>query len=85
LNPRTHEAQLEDQRPRKAQEGHLEEGKAARPAKDTKSGKPSQNGKQEIKIRVPHKAYKQVFKQLYTSLCQDLQNKSESSKRGHYR
>jgi hypothetical protein len=26
----------------------------------------------EIKIRVLHKAYKQVFKQLYTPLCQDL-------------
>jgi hypothetical protein len=26
-----------------------------------------------FKIRVLHKAYKQVFKQLYTSLCQDLQ------------
>jgi hypothetical protein len=26
----------------------------------------------EIKIRVLHKACKQVFKQLYTSLCQDL-------------
>jgi hypothetical protein len=34
---------------------------------------------QEIKIKMFHKAYKQVFKQLYTSLCQDLQNKSESS------
>jgi hypothetical protein len=33
----------------------------------------------EIKIRVLHKAYKQVFKQLYLSLCQDLQNKSEST------
>jgi hypothetical protein len=32
----------------------------------------------EIKIRVLHKVYKQVFKQLYPSLCQDLQNKSES-------
>jgi hypothetical protein len=27
----------------------------------------------EIKIRVLHKAYKQVFKQLYRSLCQDMQ------------
>jgi hypothetical protein len=26
-----------------------------------------------FKIRALHKAYKQVFKQLYTSLCQDLQ------------
>jgi hypothetical protein len=35
--------------PRKAQEGHLEEGKAARPTKDTKSGKPSQNSKEKLK------------------------------------
>jgi hypothetical protein len=33
----------------------------------------------EIKIRVLHKVYKQVFKQLYPSSCQDLQNKSEST------
>jgi hypothetical protein len=39
----------------------------------------------EIKIRVFHKVYKQVFKQLYPSSCQDLQNKSESIKRDHYR
>jgi hypothetical protein len=35
----------------------------------------------EIKIMVLHK----VYKQLYTPLCQDLQNKSESSQWGHYR
>jgi hypothetical protein len=28
-------------KPRKAQEGHLEEGKTARPRKGTKSGKPN--------------------------------------------
>jgi hypothetical protein len=33
----------------------------------------------EIKIRLLHKVYKQVFKQLYTLLYQDWQNKSESS------
>jgi hypothetical protein len=33
---------------------------------------------------VLHKAYKQVFKLLYTPLYQDLQNKSESSQRDHY-
>jgi hypothetical protein len=33
----------------------------------------------EIKIRVLHKVYMQVFKQLYSSLCQDLQNKSDST------
>jgi hypothetical protein len=32
----------------------------------------------EMKIRVLHKVYKQVFKQLYSSLCQDLRNKSET-------
>jgi hypothetical protein len=30
-----------------------------------------------------YKAYKQVVKQLYTPLYQDLQNKSESSQRHH--
>jgi hypothetical protein len=39
----------------------------------------------EIKIRVLHKAYKKIFKQLYTSLCQDLQNKSKSSQRDQYK
>jgi hypothetical protein len=42
LNPRHHEAQLEDQNPRKAQEGHLKEEKTARPTKGTKSSKPSE-------------------------------------------
>jgi hypothetical protein len=37
LNPRLQEAQLEDQRPRKAQEGHLEEEKATKPTKDMKA------------------------------------------------
>jgi hypothetical protein len=40
-NPRHHEAQLEDQNPRKAQEGHLKEEKTARPTKGTKTSKPS--------------------------------------------
>jgi hypothetical protein len=43
------------------------------------------NTMHEIKIRVLHKAYKQVFKQLYTSLCQYLKNKSESSQRDQYK
>jgi hypothetical protein len=55
LNPRPHEAQLEDQRSRKAQEGHLEEGKPARPTKGMKSGKPSQNGKEELRKAQKHK------------------------------
>jgi hypothetical protein len=32
-----------------------------------------------IKIRMLHKAYKHVFKQLYPSPSQDLQNKSKST------
>jgi hypothetical protein len=32
-----------------------------------------------IKIRVLYKTYKYVFEQLYTSPCQNLQNKSEST------
>jgi hypothetical protein len=32
---------------RKAQEGHLEEGKLQKPTKDTKSDKAKQNGKEE--------------------------------------
>jgi hypothetical protein len=56
-NLRPYEAQLEDQRLRKAQDGHLE-GKAARPTKDTKSGKPGQNGKEELRKAQKHKKLK---------------------------
>jgi hypothetical protein len=42
----THETQLEDQKIRKAQDGHLEEGKTAKPANGMKSGKPSKKGKE---------------------------------------
>jgi hypothetical protein len=38
-DPRPHEVQLEDQKIKKAQEGHLEEGKPQKPTKGTKSGK----------------------------------------------
>jgi hypothetical protein len=38
----------------------------------------------EIKLRVLHKSYKEVFKQLYTSLCQDLQDKSETSQKDQH-
>jgi hypothetical protein len=37
---KTHETQLEDQKPRKAQEGYLEEGKTIKPTNGTTSGKP---------------------------------------------
>jgi hypothetical protein len=44
-NPKPHGAQLEDQKPRKAQEGHIEEGKITKPANGMKSGKPSKMAK----------------------------------------
>jgi hypothetical protein len=47
-NPKPHEAQLEDQKPRKAQEGHLEEGKTARPTEAQKR-QTKQNGKVELR------------------------------------
>jgi hypothetical protein len=40
-NPKPHEAQLEDQKAKKAQEGHLEEEKPQKLANGKKSGKPS--------------------------------------------
>jgi hypothetical protein len=36
-------------KPRKAQEGHLEEGKPQKATNDTKSGKTKQNGKEELR------------------------------------
>jgi hypothetical protein len=36
-------------KPRKDQEGHLEEGRPQKPTKDTKSGKAKQNGKEELR------------------------------------
>jgi hypothetical protein len=46
MNPRPHEALLEDQKLRKAQEGHLEEGKDVRPTKARKAAsKPSKMAK----------------------------------------
>jgi hypothetical protein len=46
-NSRPHEVQLEDKRPRKTQECHLEEGKATKPTQGMKSGKSKQNDKEE--------------------------------------
>jgi hypothetical protein len=38
-----------NKKPRKAQEGHLEEGKPQKSIKGTKSGKVKQNGKEELR------------------------------------
>jgi hypothetical protein len=46
---KTHEAQLEDQKLKKAHEGHLEEGKTVKPANDLKSGNPSKRVKKSLK------------------------------------
>jgi hypothetical protein len=43
-------------KPRKDQEGHLEEGKPQKPANGLKSGKTKQNGKEEL--RKPQKSKK---------------------------
>jgi hypothetical protein len=43
LNPRLHEAQLEDQKLRKAQKDHLEEEKAAKLTNGTKNVKTKKN------------------------------------------
>jgi hypothetical protein len=47
LNPRPHE----DQKDKKAQEDHLEEGKTARSTKSTKSDKPRKRGKKSSKSK----------------------------------
>jgi hypothetical protein len=63
---KTHEAQLEDQKPRKAQEGHLEEGKTTKPANGMKSGKIKQNGIEELrklKITKTHKTPPEIDSQ----------------------
>jgi hypothetical protein len=46
---KTHEAQLEDQNPQKAQEGHLEEGKVVKPQKAQKS---TNKGKEQRKAQL---------------------------------
>jgi hypothetical protein len=46
LNPRPHEAQLEDP---KSQECHLEEGKLQKSIKGKKIGKAKQNDKEELR------------------------------------
>jgi hypothetical protein len=48
LNPRLHEAQLEDRKLRKAQENHLEERKSAKLINGMKGGKPK---KEQIKTQ----------------------------------
>jgi hypothetical protein len=52
LNLRPHEAQLEDQKQKKAQEGHLEERKNAKPIDGLKSGKP-RKAKKTSNVKLP--------------------------------
>jgi hypothetical protein len=42
---------LKTEKPRKAQKGHLEEGKTVRPTKGTKSGKPRKRAKKSSKSK----------------------------------
>jgi hypothetical protein len=53
LNPRLHEAQLENRKLRKAQENHLEEGKAAKLTNGTKSVKTKKN-QRRAQNQTPH-------------------------------
>jgi hypothetical protein len=50
LNPRSNQEQLEDQKPKKSQEGYLEEGKTTRPTKGTKSGKTKERVRKSQKL-----------------------------------
>jgi hypothetical protein len=51
---KTHEAQLEDQKPRKSSKSHLEEGKIIRPTNGTKSGKSNKMAnKRQEKLKAP--------------------------------
>jgi hypothetical protein len=52
---KTHEAQLEDQKPKKAQEGHLEEGKTAKASKRHEKQHTKQKGKEELRKAQKHK------------------------------
>jgi hypothetical protein len=57
LNQRSYEVQLEDQR--KAQEGHIEEGKIAKPTNGKKSDKPKEKAKKSSNSKLPlHSQYK---------------------------
>jgi hypothetical protein len=52
MSPLTTKAQslkFESKKPRKAQEGHLEEGRPQKPTKGMESGKAKQNGKEELR------------------------------------
>jgi hypothetical protein len=49
LNPRPHEAQLEDQKPSKSSRRSSRRRKRHKTNKGTKNSKPSQNGKDEIR------------------------------------
>jgi hypothetical protein len=56
---KTHETQLEDRKPRKATEGHLEEEKTAKPINDTKGDRPKKKPRkaqtQDLNSKLPLK------------------------------
>jgi hypothetical protein len=74
-NPSPHEAQLEDpKKPRKAQKGHLGEGKPQKPTNGTKSGKAKQNGKKKLrKAQNQHKWSKSTLLMKSTPLTLSMQ------------
>jgi hypothetical protein len=54
-------------KPRKAQEGHLEDVRQQKPTKGTKSGKAKQNGKEQLKINTEAQKSKKISKSIQNS------------------
>jgi hypothetical protein len=48
---KTHESQLEDQKPKKTQKYHLEEGKTAKPSNGMKNGKQKKKSREKLKTQ----------------------------------
>jgi hypothetical protein len=49
---KTHESQLEDQKPKKTQKDHLEEEKTAKPSNGMKSGKQKKRAEKSLKLKL---------------------------------
>jgi hypothetical protein len=66
-------------KPRKAQEGHLEEGKPQNPTNGMKSGKAKKNDKEELRKAQTQGKRSKSAQKLKINTYQNLQNKSEST------
>jgi hypothetical protein len=65
-------------KPRKAQDGHLEEGKPQKPIKGKKSGKAKQNGKKELRKTQKSKKHSKSIQKL--KRARKTQNQHKRSK-----